>query len=111
MGNSEKESLAGKQIEREIIVRRETQLEIQEAFRHYQEISEGLGFEFMRSLDAALQSVKRNPFAYQKIYKEVRRVLIRKFPYAIFYVAEENRLVVIACYHQKRSEIDWLRRM
>lgn len=32
MGNSEKESLAGKQIEREIIVRRETQPEVQEAF-------------------------------------------------------------------------------
>lgn len=109
MGNSEKESLENR-ISPEIIVRREAQLEVQEAFRHYQEISEGLGFEFMRALDAALQSVKRNPAAYQKIYKETRRVLLRKFPYAIFYIAEESRIVVIACFHQKRSEIDWLRR-
>lgn len=109
MGNSEKESLAGR-IELEIIVCPEAQLEVQEAFQYYQEKSEGLGFEFMRSLDAALQSVKRNPFAYQKIYKETRRVLLRKFPYALFYIAEENRIVVIACFHQKRSEIDWLRR-
>jgi len=64
----------------------------------------------MRALDAALQSVKRNPLAYQTIYKETRRVLIRKFPYAVFYIAEENRIVVIACSHQKRSEIDWLER-
>jgi plasmid stabilization system protein ParE len=110
MGNSEKEFLAGKQIEREIIVRREAQLEVQDAFHYYQEKSEGLGFEFMRSLDAALQSAKRNPLAYQKIYKETRRILLRKFPYAVFYIAEENRIVVIACFHQKRSEIDWLRR-
>lgn len=109
MGNSEKESLENR-IEREIIVRREAQLEVQEAFRYYQEISEGLGFEFMRSLDAALQSIKRSPSAYQRIYQETRRALLRKFPYAIFYIVEENHIVVIACFHQKRSEIDWLRR-
>jgi plasmid stabilization system protein ParE len=109
MGNSEKESLAN-QIEREIIIRREAQLEVQEAFQYYQEKSEGLGFEFMRSLDATLQTIKRNPLAYQKIYKETRRVLLRKFPYAVFYIAEETRIVVIACFHQKRDEIDWLRR-
>jgi len=109
MGNSEKESLANR-IDREIIVRREAQLEVQEAFQFYQDKSKGLGFEFMRSLDAALQSIKRNPFAYQITYKETRRVLLRKFPYALFYIAEENRIIVIACFHQKRSEIDWLRR-
>lgn len=108
MGNSEEESLANR-TEREIIVRREAQSEVQKAFHYYQEKSEGLGFEFMRSLDAALQSIKRNPFAYRKIYQETRRVLLRKFPYAVFYIIEENRIVVIACFHQKRSEIDWLR--
>lgn len=110
MGNSEKESLANK-IDLEIFVHLEAQIEVQETFRHYQEISEGLGFEFMRSLDASLQFIGRNPFAYQKIHKEVRRALLRKFPYALFYIAEENRIVVIACFHQKRSEIDWLRRI
>ena len=65
MGNSEEESLANR-IEYEIIVRREAQLEIQTAFGYYQDKSEGLGFEFLRSLDAALQS------------GEIRR-LIRRF--------------------------------
>lgn len=73
MGNSEKESLAN-QIKREIIVRREAQLEVQEAFQYYQDKSEGLGFEFMLSLDATLQSIRRNPLTYQTIYKETRRV-------------------------------------
>ena len=109
MGNSEKEPLESR-ISRQTIIRRQAQLEVQEAFQYYQEKSEGLGFEFMRSLDAALQSVKRNPFAYQKIYSETRRVLLRKFPYALFYIAEENRIIVVACFNQKRSEIDWLRR-
>ena len=110
MGNSEKESLTN-EIELEIFVHHEAQLDVQEAFQFYQDKSEGLGFEFMRSLDASLQSIRRNPQAYQTIYNEVRRVLLRKFPYALFYLVEENRIVVIACFHQKRSEIDWLRRI
>ena len=109
MGNSKKEHLT-KPIVEEIIVHREAQLEVQAAFNYYEEKSKGLGFEFMRSLDAALQSVKRNPNSYQKIYKETHRILLRKFPYAIFYLVEETRIIVIAVLHQKRSEIDWVRR-
>jgi plasmid stabilization system protein ParE len=109
MGNSEKESVS-KQIVFEIFVQREAQLEVQEIFDYYEQKSEGLGFEFMRSLDAALQSVRRSPLSYQTIYKESRRVLLRKFPYALFYVVEETRIVVIACFNQKRDPIDWLRR-
>jgi plasmid stabilization system protein ParE len=110
MGNSEKESLEHK-TKLKIVVHREAQHEVREAFDYYEDISEGLGFEFMRSLDASLQFIERNPLAYQKIRKEVRRALLRKFPYALFYVAEENQIVIIACFHQKRSGIDWLRRI
>jgi plasmid stabilization system protein ParE len=110
MGNSEKESLAERQPSQEIVVRREAQFEVQEIFQQYEDKSDGLGFEFLRSLDASLQSVRRNPLAYQTIYKEIRRVLLRKFPYALFYIAEENRIVVIACLNQSRDPINWLRR-
>lgn len=109
MGNSEEKSL-GKKIDFEIIVRSEAKLEVQEAFDYYEQKSEGLGLEFMRSLDAVMQSIRRNPLAYQKVYEETRRVLLRKFPYGVFYIAETNRIIIIACFHQKRSEIDWLRR-
>jgi toxin ParE1/3/4 len=109
MGNSEKESIS-KQITYEIFVQREAQLEVQSIFDYYEDLNEGLGFEFMRALDAALQTIKRNPLACQKIYQESRRVLLRKFPYAVFYLVEETRIVIIACFHQKRDPIDWIRR-
>ena len=73
MGNSEKESL-GKPLGYEVIVRREAQLEVQEAFDYYEEKNKGLGFEFMRSLDAALQSVKRASF---RLSKNLQRVASR----------------------------------
>jgi hypothetical protein len=110
MGNSEKESITNK-VELEIFVHAEARVEVQETFYYYQDLNDGLGFEFMRSMDATLQFIKRNPYSYQKTYKDVRRVLLRKFPYALFYLVEENQIIILGCLHQKRSEIDCLRRV
>ena len=63
-----------------IIVRPEAQREIQEAFDWYEERSEGLGAEFLRTADACLSGVQRNPDAYQKVHSEVHRALFRRFP-------------------------------
>jgi len=94
----------------QIIVRPEAAREVQEAFDWYEERSEGLGLEFLRAADASLAGVQRNPLAFPKVHKEVRRVLVRKFPYALFYIVEEESIVVVACFHAKRDPIDWLRR-
>jgi toxin ParE1/3/4 len=93
-----------------ITVRPETAREIQEAFDWYEGRNEGLGLEFLRAADASLAGVRRNPLAFPKVHKEVRRVLIRRFPYALFYIVEEESIVVVACFHAKRDPIDWLRR-
>jgi toxin ParE1/3/4 len=93
-----------------IVVRPEAAREVQEAFDWYEQRSAGLGPEFLRAADACLARVQRNPLAFPQVHKEVRRVLMRKFPYALFYLIEEESIVVVACFHAKRDPIDWLRR-
>ena len=93
-----------------IVVRPEAASEIQEAFDWYEERSEGLGLEFLRVADACLSGVQRNPAAYQIVHEQVRRALLRKFPYALFYLVTEDTVVVLACFHVKRSPADWQRR-
>ena len=93
-----------------VIVRPEAAREVQGAFDWYGGRSEGLGLEFLRAADACLASVRRNPSAFPKVHKDVRRVLMRKFPYALFYLFEEESIVAVACFHAKRDPIDWLRR-
>jgi hypothetical protein len=46
---------------------------VQEAFDWYEGRSEGLGREFLRAADACLAGVQRNPSAFPKVHKEVRR--------------------------------------
>jgi plasmid stabilization system protein ParE len=94
-----------------IVVRPEAAREVQEAFDWYEEKSEGLGLEFLRAADACIAGIKRNPFASPILYQEVRRSLLRKFPYALFYIIREERVILLACFHARRDPIDWMRRV
>lgn len=95
---------------REVTIQPEAQAEIQTAFDWYEEQSEGLGFEFLRVADACVSGITRNPFAYPVMHETLRRALLRRFPYALFYLVEEDKVVIIACFHTNRHPIDWLRR-
>ncbi len=94
----------------QIIVRPEAAREVQQAFDWYQEKTEGLGLEFLRAADACLAGVQRNPLASPIMYQEIRRALLRKFPYILFYIVKEEQIIVLACFHARRNPIDWLRR-
>ena len=38
---------------------------------------------------------------------DVRRVILRRFPYALFYTIEGSDVVVLACVHERRSPDHW----
>ncbi len=99
-------------VTRQILVRPEAEAEVQQAFDWYEEQSEGLGLEFLRMIEACLAGVSRNPFAYTVVkVPNVRRALVRRFPYALFYLVDDEAIVVIAVFNVKRRPIDWRQRV
>jgi len=86
-----------------ILVRPEAEADISEAFRWYEDRSQGLGFEFRRAVDVCVLSLRRNPLAFPAVYGQIRRALLRRFPYGIFYTLEEDVIVILACFHTKRD--------
>ncbi|NJR62126.1 MAG: type II toxin-antitoxin system RelE/ParE family toxin [Cyanobacteria bacterium CRU_2_1] len=94
-----------------LIIRPEAELDIQEAFEWYEAQTIGLGSEFVRAVDACLSNIGRNPLAYPCIHKQARRALLRRFPYGILYVFEQETISVIACFHGKRAPKSWQDRL
>ncbi|HLM68258.1 MAG TPA: type II toxin-antitoxin system RelE/ParE family toxin [Longimicrobium sp.] len=90
-----------------LIVRPEAEADIDAAFDWYEDQEPGLGAEFIRSVDAALASVERQPHAYPVIYRTARRALLRRFPYAVFYLVQNYAVEVVACMHFKRHPRRW----
>lgn len=91
----------------ELIIRPEAEAEMREAFDWYEERVPGLGSDFLLNLDAAFRSILRAPQHYPVVHRNIRRALIRRFPYQIFFVEAPHRIVVLAVFHAKRSPKRW----
>ena len=93
-----------------LIVRPEAEIDIREAFEWYENQEKGLGLDYFRCVDAAIASISRSPNLFPSIYKNIHRVLIRRFPYGIFYVVKDNQILILAVLHVKRHPNHWRRR-
>jgi plasmid stabilization system protein ParE len=94
-----------------LIIRPEAELDLEDAFLWYESQSNGLGSEFVRAIDTCISGIGRNPLTYKLIYQEARRALVRRFPYSLFYIVEEDTVFVIACFHSKRNPKNWQDRL
>jgi len=92
---------------RPLVVRRRAEVQAGYAYDWYESQLEGLGRRFLTELDYTIQKAHENPLHYQTIYREIRRVLVRRFPYAVFFVEEPERVVVLAILHQSENPIKW----
>jgi len=95
----------------ELIIRPEAEADIAEAFDWYEAQVIGLGSEFLLILDALFNSIIRNHNLYPKVYKNVHRALTRRFPYAVFYIVQETKIVVLSVSHLKRNPRIWMGRV
>jgi len=94
----------------ELIIRPEAEADALQAFRWYNEQVPGLGQEFLDEVDSALEHVRANPEGSRKVYREFRRILTRRFPYAVFYSVQTGRAVVFAILHTARDPRLWRQR-
>jgi len=94
-------------MKRKLIVRRRAESQAFHARDWYESQLKGLGLRFVDELDVAIQRAQQNPQHYQAVYREIRRVLLRRFPYAVFFVAEPGRVVVLAILHQYEDPAKW----
>lgn len=70
----------------------------------------GLASDFLAAVDTCLASIRRHPGAYALVDPTMRRALLRRFPYAVFYEIEPGEIVVYSVFHGARDPRVWRRR-
>ena len=86
-----------------IIFRPIARLEMDEAMGWYQKQKEGLEAEFKDAVGQLLERIAASPLRFGPVRGEIRRALLRRFPYAIHFVPEPNAVIVLAVFHTKRD--------
>jgi toxin ParE1/3/4 len=69
----------------------------------YEQRSPGLGKDFVRMIDAAFDGIALQPTLFPPLHRGLRRVLIRRFPYAVFYRIDRDAIRVVAGLHSKMN--------
>ncbi len=69
----------------------------------YETKSPGLGDEFLRMFYACAGDMPRNPLLYQKVHGKFRRCLMRRFPYAIYFIINNDQIIVTGLFHCARD--------
>lgn len=95
---------------RQFVVRPLAEADVQAAFEWYEAKAPGLGHEFLRAVDACYATIERSPELYPVVYRSVRRALMRRFPYAVYYVLTTDAILIAACTHGRQHPRRWQRR-
>jgi plasmid stabilization system protein ParE len=85
----------------------EAEADIEAARRWYEAQRSGLGDEFLDCLRDTLRRILRNPRAYGVVHQDLRRALIRRFPYGVFYRLRGEEIAVVGVFHGSRDPQAW----
>ncbi len=69
----------------------------------YEGKEKGLGEEFLRLFYADSNEITGNPSIYRKVYGDFRRRLLRRFPYAIYFIISGDEIIVFGLFHCARN--------
>ena len=85
-------------------------LEIRQAALFYEDCREGLGQEFLASVESAFEQIERHPTVWRILKGRFRRYLLQRFPYGAIYAVDEDVIYIAAVMHLKRKPGYWVSR-
>lgn len=94
-----------------VVFRPAARAEFDDAALWYDERQAGLGARFVGDIERAIDLAAKYPDRYPIKHEAIRCVRARRFPYSVFYLAETERIVVLAVFHASRDPAVWQARV
>jgi len=86
-----------------LVFRRIAQVELDESVLWYENKRVGLGRQFRIEIEKHLERIADQPQQFRQIRGQVRRVVLQRFPYSLYFLPEVDRIVVLAVFHVRRA--------
>lgn len=83
---------------------------IGEAYEWYEEQVPGLGHDLIEALESMFEVIGRSPGLYAETQRGVRRALLSRFPYGVFYATKGAIVSILGVVHTSRDPRSWPRR-
>jgi toxin ParE1/3/4 len=94
-----------------VVFHPDAEAEFHAAVAWYEEQREGLGADLLAEVEKAIERIQENPHLFPRQNDlGIRKCLVRRFPYTIFYLEIDEAIWVAAVAHQRRRPSYWVRR-
>jgi plasmid stabilization system protein ParE len=78
-------------------------MDVETASFWYERQRQGLGLEFLNCVENSLAKIQRYPESSPKVRQELRRVLLKRFPYSWFYLFKKNCIYVVSVFDNRQD--------
>ena len=94
-----------------IVSHPEADQELEAAALWYEQRQPGLGDDFLDDFTATLRRIEQEPERWRILRGENRKLNFDRFPYAIVYHDQPERVIIVAVMHLAREPGYWLHRL
>ncbi len=77
--------------------------------RWYGRLDPALAQDFAEAVVAAVERIRRDPRSFPMIHGQIRRLVLRRFPYAVYFRDQSAEILVIAL-HGRQDPRRWQQR-
>jgi plasmid stabilization system protein ParE len=91
-------------------VRPEAEVDAFEAAVWYERERPGLGVEYLEAIGAAFQRIEEAPRQFPAVFHDIRRAILHRFPFGVFFTLDDDVVTVVAVTHLHRHPSAWVRR-
>jgi hypothetical protein len=85
------------------VFRPEVISDLRDAVEWYESQSPGLGERFLSEYFAVLNLIRRSAETPRKAFDEFRRVLMKKFPFAVWYEVDQNAAIILVVWDCRQN--------
>lgn len=87
------------------------ELDIKHAKEWYNGKSDYLGDEFFTEVEKTISQLLHNPKQFPILTKNIRKAVVKRFPFCIFYIVGANTVDLYSVFHNSRNPQVWKKRI
>ncbi len=81
--------------------------EYQESALYYVSISPLVARRFVDEVEASIRKMRKHPKAFTVIEDDIRRCLVKRFPFRLYFTLKADHLLIVAVMHLSRMPEYW----
>ncbi len=89
----------------------EAEVDFEKSYEFYYEDSPKVADTFFKRINLGFKSINQNPESFPIVHKDVRKYVVKKFPFVIYYRIVDAKIQVIAIFHTSRNPEIWNERI